>query len=62
MRAGAISPVSPTIVLSGSYDRKVRLFDSRSNAEAVFTLDHGHPVESVLFLPSGGILLSAGEN
>lgn len=60
VRAGAVSPVSPTIVLSGSYDRKVRLFDSRTNAEAVFTLDHGHPVESVLFLPSGGILLSAG--
>ncbi|XP_014272973.1 U3 small nucleolar RNA-associated protein 15 homolog [Halyomorpha halys] len=60
VRAGAISPVSPTIVLSGSYDRKVRLFDSRTNAEAVFTLDHGHPVESVLFLPSGGIFISAG--
>lgn len=60
VRAGAVSPVSPTVVVSGSYDKKLRLFDTRTQSEAVFTVDHGHPVESVIFLPSGGIFISSG--
>jgi len=60
VRAGAVSPVSPTTVLSGCYDRQVRMFDARTSSDPVFTVDHGAPVESVLFLPSGGIFVSAG--
>ncbi|KAJ8304128.1 hypothetical protein KUTeg_017711 [Tegillarca granosa] len=44
-----------------SYDHTVKMFDSRI-PESVLTVDHGHPVESVLMFPSGGIFLSAGGN
>jgi len=60
IRAGAVSKVSPSTLLSGCYDHKVRMFDSRTSMDPVFTVDHGAPVESVLFLPSGGVFVSAG--
>lgn len=59
VRAGAISPVSTDIILSGGYDNIVRMYDTRIN-NSVFNMDHGAPVESVLFLPTGGVFLSAG--
>ncbi|KAJ9581537.1 hypothetical protein L9F63_023286 [Diploptera punctata] len=59
VRAGAISPVSTDTILSGGYDNIVHMYDTRINA-SVFNVDHGAPVESVLFLPTGGIFLSAG--
>lgn len=59
VRAGAVSPSSPDILLSGSYDRSVKMYDTRTNSQVV-SVDHGAPVESILFLPSGGIFLSAG--
>ncbi|PZC80481.1 hypothetical protein B5X24_HaOG214638 [Helicoverpa armigera] len=59
VRAGAASPISPEIILSGSYDHTVKLYDCRSN-EVVLSVNHGSPVESTLFLPSGGIFISAG--
>lgn len=59
IRAGAVSSVAPDVVLSGSYDNTVSMYDTRTN-KTVFTVDHGSPVESLLFLPSGGIFLSAG--
>jgi U3 small nucleolar RNA-associated protein 15 len=59
VRAGAISPVSADIILSGGYDNTIRMYDTRINA-SVFNIDHGAPVESVLFLPTGGVFISAG--
>uniref|UniRef100_A0A182PE27 U3 small nucleolar RNA-associated protein 15 homolog n=1 Tax=Anopheles epiroticus TaxID=199890 RepID=A0A182PE27_9DIPT len=59
IRAGCTSPVSPNIILSGGYDRKIRMYDTRVQ-ECVMTVDHGQPVESLVFLPSGGIFISAG--
>ncbi|XP_012281749.1 U3 small nucleolar RNA-associated protein 15 homolog [Orussus abietinus] len=59
IRAGAVSPASPDIVLSGSYDKTVQMYDTRTN-KSLFTVNHEAPVESLLFLPSGGIFLSAG--
>ncbi|CAG9790945.1 unnamed protein product [Diatraea saccharalis] len=59
VRAGAASPISPDIFLSGGYDHVVKLYDCRSN-ETVLTVNHGSPVESTIFLPSGGIFISAG--
>ncbi|XP_057331453.1 U3 small nucleolar RNA-associated protein 15 homolog [Microplitis mediator] len=59
VRAGTVSPISPDIFLSGSYDKTVKMYDTRTN-KSVFTVNHGAPVESIIFLPSGGIFISAG--
>lgn len=59
IRAGAPSPISPDLFVTGSYDQTVKLFDTREK-QAVLTVTHGSPVESTLFLPSGGIFISAG--
>lgn len=59
VRAGAVNAVAPDVILSGSYDNTISMYDVRTG-EAVFTVNHGSPVESLLFLPSGGIFLSAG--
>ncbi|KAF4524743.1 hypothetical protein B566_EDAN013812 [Ephemera danica] len=59
VRAGAVSPVSTDLVLAGSYDKKVTLLDCRTNIP-VLTVDHGAPVESVIFVPTGGMFISAG--
>ncbi|KAK3606043.1 hypothetical protein CHS0354_025093 [Potamilus streckersoni] len=61
VRSGIASCASQDIILTGSYDHTVKLFDTRIS-ESVMTVDHGHPVESVLMFPSGGIFLSAGGN
>ena len=44
----------------GSYDHKAKLFDLRTK-KSVLTVEHGHPIESVLMFPSGGIFLTAGK-
>lgn len=59
VRAGAINPVSSNTILSGGYDQVVKMYDSRTE-RCVMSLNHGAPVESLIFLPSGGIFVSAG--
>lgn len=59
VRAGTVNPVSADVIVSGGYDGKINLYDTRSN-EVTSTVDHGSPVESLLFLPTGGIFISAG--
>ncbi|KAL1494453.1 hypothetical protein ABEB36_010051 [Hypothenemus hampei] len=59
IRAGIVSPDVPNIVLSGSYDNTVKMWDTRTDKE-VMTMDHKSPIESLLFMPSGGLFLSAG--
>ncbi|CAD7084700.1 unnamed protein product [Hermetia illucens] len=59
IRAGSVNPTSPNIILSGGYDNAIKMYDTRTDS-AVFSVDHGSPVESLLFLPTGGIFLSAG--
>lgn len=44
---------------SGSYDHTARLWDVRTGA-ATMSLEHGAPVESVAFFPSGRLLATAG--
>lgn len=60
IRAGAVSSAVPDVVLSGGYDKMVKLYDTRNDQE-VITVNHGSPVESVLFMPSGTVFLSAGK-
>ncbi|KRT83380.1 WD40 domain-containing protein, partial [Oryctes borbonicus] len=59
IRSGAVNENIPDIVLSGGYDNIVKMYDTRLD-KAVITVNHESPVESLLFLPSGGIFLSAG--
>ncbi|KAF7998089.1 hypothetical protein HCN44_009487 [Aphidius gifuensis] len=59
IRAGAVSPVSPDIFVSGSYDNTVQMYDARTS-KCVFSVNHEAPVESLIFLPSGGVFISAG--
>lgn len=59
VRAGAVCKSLPNLVLSGSYDNTVKLYDNRTNTCAI-DVNHGSPIESVLFLPTGGIFISAG--
>lgn len=59
VRAGAVSPAVPDIVLAGGYDNIVKVYDTRAD-KTVLSVNHGSPIESLLYLPSGGVFLSAG--
>eukprot|EP01134_Creolimax_fragrantissima_P004839 CFRG4839T1 len=61
VRSGAINPASKDLVLSGSYDHAVKLWDTRTS-ECAITMDHGAPVEDVLMFPGGGMAVSCGGN
>ncbi|KAK3098153.1 hypothetical protein FSP39_016684 [Pinctada imbricata] len=61
VRCGVSSSASSDIILTGSYDHTVKMYDTRA-PDSVMTVRHGHPVESVLMFPNGGIFLSAGGN
>ncbi|KAK6120104.1 hypothetical protein DH2020_046140 [Rehmannia glutinosa] len=63
VRCGDASPVSDEMFVSGSYDHRVKLWDVRvSNAGSVMELNHEKPVESVIYLPSGGLIATSGGN
>lgn len=66
MRSGQISSTNPHLILTGSYDSTVRLFDSRSGECEMTMGDTGlrervglTPVEQVLMFPSGTVALSS---
>jgi U3 small nucleolar RNA-associated protein 15 len=62
-RAIAGHPSSSTTWASGSYDGTVKLWDSRVNGGkggCGMTLKHGAPVEYVVWLPGGQMLVSVG--
>lgn len=64
IRAGCASPISPNIFVSGGYDKVVKMFDIRvgglNEKSVVFEVNHERPVEALMWLPTGGIFLSAG--
>mmetsp|Transcript_26592 Transcript_26592/g.52409 ORF Transcript_26592/g.52409 Transcript_26592/m.52409 type:complete len:538 (-) Transcript_26592:185-1798(-) len=59
IRCSAESPTSIGTWFTGSYDHKIKCWDTRANM-CVMTMEHGDPLEDILILPSGGLLLSAG--
>ncbi|KZT62221.1 WD40 repeat-like protein [Calocera cornea HHB12733] len=58
VRSGLVSPSNPSLVLSGSYDGTIRLFDARTGGSEM-VMRCKAPVEDVLLFPSGGLALSA---
>ncbi|KAH6796524.1 transducin family protein / WD-40 repeat family protein [Perilla frutescens var. hirtella] len=63
VRCGDASPISDEMFVSGSYDHRVRVWDVRvSKSGSVMELNHEKPVESVIYLPSGGLIATAGGN
>ncbi|THG15838.1 hypothetical protein TEA_023861 [Camellia sinensis var. sinensis] len=55
VRCGDGSPASDDMFVTGSYDHRIKLWDVRvSSASSVMEVNHGKPVEDVIFLPSGG--------
>ncbi|KHJ98202.1 WD domain, G-beta repeat protein [Oesophagostomum dentatum] len=60
IRASAVSAPNENLVLTGGYDHKVKLWDSRSvNDGPAVEMDAGFPVESVVFLNSEHLLATA---
>jgi U3 small nucleolar RNA-associated protein 15 len=61
VRSALVSQDNSNIILSGSYDHTVKLWDAREN-KCTLTFDHGAPVESVLLYPGGSLAVSVGGN
>jgi len=70
VRCGLQSSISPDVIVTGSYDHTIKLFDIRdhvisgqkSSSSATLSLDHGAPVNSIVMFPHSGMLASAGDN
>ena len=63
VRSGAFMPgQSSGMLVSGSYDSTVKLWDPRASASAVMTFRHAAPVEAVLPMPTGTTVLAATGN
>ena len=55
VRFGDFSPVSHEMCVTGSYDHTVKLRDVRvTGSKTVMEVNHGKPVESVVFCHPGG--------
>ncbi|KAI0024223.1 WD40 repeat-like protein [Xylariomycetidae sp. FL0641] len=63
VRSGSFMPgTMSNMLVSGSYDATVKLWDPRTPGTAVMTFKHAAPVEDVLPLPSGTTVLASAEN
>jgi len=63
VRSGSfMSGQAERLIVSGSYDQTVRLWDPRVGGKAVMVFKHSAAVEAVLPLPSGTTVLAASDN
>ncbi|XP_065847112.1 protein SLOW WALKER 1 [Euphorbia lathyris] len=63
VRCGDCSPINGEMFVTGSYDHTVKLWDVRvESKKSVMEVNHGKPIEDVMFLPSGGMIATAGGN
>lgn len=51
VRAGVVSQDNPHMLVTGSYDQTIKIWDTRQNG-CVMTMQHDAPVESVLMYPA----------
>lgn len=62
VRCGVTSNNSSDLLLSGSYDETVALWDRRTKDEPVLKINHGAPVEDVLLLSGDSLFVTAGRS
>jgi U3 small nucleolar RNA-associated protein 15 len=63
VRSGSFMPgTMSNMIVTGSYDATVRLWDPRVPARAAMIFKHAAPVESVLPMPSGTTVLASADN
>ncbi|KAI1778268.1 WD40 repeat-like protein [Hypoxylon cercidicola] len=63
VRSGSFMPgTMSNMLVSGSYDSTVKLWDPRTPGTAVMTFKHASPIEDVLPLPSGTTVLASSDN
>lgn len=63
VRTGSfLSGQSSSLMVSGSYDQAVKIWDPRVPNSAVMTFKHTAPVEDVLCMPSGTAILASASN
>jgi U3 small nucleolar RNA-associated protein 15 len=62
VRCGTFMPAQSGLLVSGSYDQTVRLWDARTGGKAVMVFKHAAPIESVLPMPSGTAVLASADN
>jgi U3 small nucleolar RNA-associated protein 15 len=65
IRCGIFNPSNSNVWITGGYDHQVKCWDVRLDGTGVsptptMSMDHGAPVEAVLALPGGGMLVTAG--
>lgn len=61
VKALAVCESSSSLILAGSYDGFIRLYDCQKK-ELILSLNHGSPVEAIILASDGRIAISAGAN